>query len=154
MRKLLLLGVALAAATAGAAKVVRIVILSSSTPSALTAADPTASEGYSLLASDLGANLSSFSVTGVWCELQSNSTITGGTLRWWKKTTLPDAGTAWGIVPGLDQSIGAIAKGRFVSNAVSVMGAEGRVYCQPSAVTESGADGGLNVTYGFRLESQ
>jgi hypothetical protein len=103
------------------------------------------------VAADAGVRFASqYIPTHVWCELESGGTITGGTLRWWKQSEQSDGG--WGLASGLDQAIGNIATARFVSNAVEVAGASGRIYCQPSAVTESGGDGGLTVVYGFRLE--
>ena len=123
---------------------------------ALTAAAPTASSGHPLsgaLAADAGYPLfDSYVPRAVWCELESNGTTTGGTLKWWKQSEQVDGG--WGYAPGLDETIPNIATGRFVSVPVDISGSTGKVYCQPSAVTESGGDGGLKVVYGFRLERE
>lgn len=109
--------------------------------------------GFSLEADTLSAAHPGYSVTKAWCELKSNSTITGGSLKWWKGTALSDGTIDWGRVSGADETVPNIGKARWVSAPVTVAGVNGRIYCQPSAVTESGADGGLSLTYGFRLES-
>lgn len=120
---------------------------------ALSAADPTGTSngagGYSLAGND---HLANSTVTAVWCELETQGTsVTGGTVKWWKYS-----GSSWGYSPGLDESIPNTGEKRFVSQAIKVLGPEGRVYCQPTSVTESGAglDGGLTRVYGVRVEKR
>lgn len=158
MKRLPLLLVLLAGSAMAVAAGVGVIVLYQSQGSvSLTGAAPTATSGHPLgsgaynLAADAGIPYpSSWTPSKVWCELDSTGTITGGTLRWWFQRTGADAG--WGPANGLDQGIGNPGTARWVSTPVTVSGSDGRIYCQPVSVTESGGSGSLTVTYGFRLE--
>ena len=161
MRKALILGAALLAlpALAGlAARYATLLVKTDSAAVALTADDPTGSAngagGWSL--NGVTLNGSQWVVDSVWCMLKSEGTgITGGSVRWWWQ--LPDAG--WVAFGGLDETVTNVSEARWGSRALTVKGiansqAGARVYCQPLAITETGAgaDGGLTREYGFRLE--
>lgn len=135
----------------------RAVKMFSTTQSAvpLTAADPTGSTngagGYSLSAVVLDPTSPGYVVADVWCEFKTEGTaITGGSVRWWRQAV--DGG--WVAFGGLDESFGNVGELRVGSKPIKVRGINTRVYCQPLAVTESGAglDGGLTRDYHFRLE--
>lgn len=136
-----------------AATAIRIII-KKDTGVALSAAVPSGSAGYSLTPEDLDDHLSGFRTTKVWCELKTNGTsITGGSLKWWK---YPGDGGTWGEATALSETISATQGTKWVSSPVSIAGDDGRVFCQPSSVTETGAglDGGLQRSYNFRVEGR
>lgn len=157
MKRFLLLAIFLLPMLALAAGAVTIVYQQSS-GIPLDAPKPTANSGHPLsaaIAIDAGLELgSSYRPTAVWCEFESNgSVITGGKLKWWRQSNQRDGG--WGQAPGFDENIGAIGHNRFVSMALELAGLEGKIFCQPSGVTESAnGDGGLTVIYGFRMERE
>lgn len=148
----LLIGtVALGATTWGAV----VIFYQQSTGVALSMSAPTATSGHPLnswLARDAGMPLAeSYMPRQVWAEVESQTgTITGGTLRVWKQSNQIDGG--WGLVPSLDMTIPSTGTARWVSPALDISGADGRIYFQTSSVTESGGSGSLNLVYGFRLE--
>lgn len=155
MKRLLLLAVFLLPMLVLAASAVSIIYQQSS-GIPLTANAPGSRAGHPLsaaLAIDAGLDLaSSYRPTSVWCEVESNGIITGGKLRWWRRSNQTDGG--WGQAPGFDETIGPINASRFVSMALELAGYEGGIYCQPTGITETGGDGGLTVVYGFRMERE
>ncbi|MGH9811522.1 MAG: hypothetical protein ACRD4T_00150 [Candidatus Acidiferrales bacterium] len=122
---------------------------------ALSRADPTGATdgagGYPLVAEDLGVGgASGYNIGAVTCALRTGGTgITGGSIRWWGQTA--DGG--WAAASNLDEAIGNPNEQMWVSKPIKHPLAR-RVYCQPLAVTETGAglDAGLAVEYTFRLE--
>lgn len=160
MRKraaILLVGVGLLfclpAAADLAANVVRVVIKKDSGVALSASAPSGSSDGYSLEASDLGDRMSGYRVAAVSCEFETGGTsVTGGTLKWWK---YPGDGGTWGEVTSLRETIQSTGS-KWISTPVRVYQDDGRVFCQSSSVTESGAgaDGGLKRNYVFRIEGR